>query len=183
MVGISQASKSSRSRGSSHHPPCARDFIVSAAWILAMSVAQRCAPLARFVAKAKVPSRSSSQQRQSLPSGLAPGIALAAWYAAVILPEAQTVLHRQTHRKDVSRRSVRRVVPFVAALCYLGSLPTAVALRWFNRRKAAVLALSAVFVNPPTLLIVSVIVSEIGALTLRSVRRLVSSPFEKLLNR
>jgi hypothetical protein len=87
----------------------------------------------------------------------------ALWYAAVVLPEAQTVLHRQRERKDgVTWSQPRRFVPFLAAVGYLASLPAAVALRVLPHCAAASrVASAATFVNPPTLLILSVILSEV----------------------
>lgn len=67
---------------------------------------------------------------------------------------------------------------FAAAVCYLASLPGVAALRIFKCRRAAALASSAVFVNPPTFIVLSVVVSEVYALATGSVGRLFSVLFK-----
>jgi hypothetical protein len=85
----------------------------------------------------------------------------AAWYSVVVLPEAQTVLHRQWHRTDLPPHAPARALPFLSALFYASCLPLAVVLRAAGARAASSVALAAVAVNPPTVLVASVVASEI----------------------
>jgi hypothetical protein len=133
-------------------PPSARESNVE---MLLRSLGTSARPLVASVA------RAANLGRPFL-SAAGAGIT-ALWYAAVVLPEAQTVLHRQRERKDgVTWSQPRRFVPFLAAVGYLASLPAAVALRVLPHCAAASrVASAATFVNPPTLLILSVILSEV----------------------
>lgn len=124
-----------------------------------------------------VATNAISSAASSVRRGLGPGLALA-WYVAVVLPEAQTVFHRQMHRKDAPWTTPNRSLTFVAALSYCASLPGAAVMRLLRYRKAATLFSTALFVNPPTLLILSVALSEVGSLA----GRLVKTPF-KLIKR
>jgi hypothetical protein len=94
----------------------------------------------------------------------------AAWYSIVVLPEAQTMLHRQWHRTDVPAHVPNRAIPFVTAIFYAASLPLAVTLRAAGAAGASRLAMSALVLNPPTLLLASVIASEIMGRTAKFVR-------------
>lgn len=118
-----------------------------------------------------VASNVVSSVTSSVARGLAPGLALI-WYVAVVLPEAQTVLHRQVNRKDVPWTSPTRSLTCLAALCYCASLPGAALLRLLKHRQAAALVSTGVVVNPPTVLVASVMFVEICSLA----RRLITIP-------
>lgn len=86
--------------------------------------------------------------------------AAAVWYSAVILPEARTEMHRQRFRRDVPWYHPNRSIPFIAALAYSLCLPGAVLFHVAGRSKPSQLASSLVVLNPPTLLIGCVFLSE-----------------------
>lgn len=86
----------------------------------------------------------------------------ALWYTSLVAPVAQTNMHRQWHRRDgTSWASPRRFLSFLVALGYALSFPSSLALQQFAKPRMARVAATAVFVNPQTILITSLVVSEL----------------------
>lgn len=121
---------------------------------------------------AGVPSAATAAVKPVLGNGIA-----ALWYAAVVLPEAQTAIHRELHSPGKSWVAPRRILALMASIGYVASLPAAVVFQSLGCQTSKRIAMLPIVLNPPTLLIGTVLTAEVlGALVGKAL-----APFKKAL--
>lgn len=82
------------------------------------------------------------------------------WYL-LVLPDAQTRLHRQLHRKRVPWYAPSRLLGIAVAATNIVTMPLSWALLVAGKKNASRIAALGVLVNPPSLTLSTLLVTEI----------------------
>lgn len=107
------------------------------------------------------------------------------WYL-LVLPDAQTRLHRQIHRKRLPWYAPGRVIGAAVAAANIITMPLSWAFLFAGKRNASRLACLGVLLNPPSIQLSILLVSEITSAIInktcavvRTTGTLISTPFSK----